>query len=112
MIFLGFGIRMQLLLRVTTFHCLVQVESTTFYTSVGYNKKEDIMAFNPAERERMNATLNLQTDVTDWLQVGARLNFTRKHFSRANAWSNIYQYLWRWGSFFIPSGTLMVKISV
>jgi TonB-linked SusC/RagA family outer membrane protein len=79
---------------------------TTFYTSVGYSKKEDIMAFNPAERERMNATLNLQTDVTDWLQVGARLNFTRKHFSRANAWSNIYQYLWRWGSFFIPSGTI------
>ena len=80
--------------------------NTTFYTSVGYNKKEDQMAFNPAERERMNATLNLQTDVTDWLQVGARVNFTRKHFSRANAYNNMYQYIWRWGSFFIPSGTI------
>ena len=29
----------------------------------------------------MNATLNLQTDVTDWLRVGARINFSRKHFS-------------------------------
>jgi TonB-linked SusC/RagA family outer membrane protein len=79
---------------------------TTFYTSVGYNKKEDQMSFNPAEHERMNATLNLQTDITDWLQIGARLNFTRSHFSRANAYNNIYQYLWRWGSFFIPSGSI------
>lgn len=79
---------------------------STFYMSVGYSKKEDQMTFNPAERERMNATLNLQTDVTDWLQVGARINFSRKHFSRANAYSNIYQYIWRWGSFFVPSGTV------
>ncbi len=79
---------------------------TTFYTSFGYNSKEDQMRFNPAMRKRYNATLNLQTDVTDWLTLGARVNFTRRNFSRAESWSNMYQYIWRWGSFFVPSGTI------
>ena len=42
---------------------------TVFYMSVGYDKKQDLMKFNPAQRERYNATLNLKTDVTDWLSV-------------------------------------------
>lgn len=79
---------------------------TTFYTSFGYSNKEDIMKFNPSMRKRYNATANLQTDLTDWLTVGTRINFTRRHMSQANAYSNIYQYLWRWGSFFVPSGIM------
>ncbi len=79
---------------------------TTYYLDFGYNYKEDQMNFNPAKRKRYNATVNLQTDLTDWLTVGARVNFTRRHFSRADAWSNMYQYIWRWGSFFVPSGTI------
>ena len=77
---------------------------TTFYTSLGYDSKQDIMKFSPAKRNRHNATVNLQTDITDWLTAGVRFNYTRRHFSRADTWSNIYQYLWRWGSYFIPSG--------
>ena len=79
---------------------------TRFYLSFGYNGKEDVMKFNPSKRDRYNATANITTDITDWLQVGARFNFSRRNFSRADAYSNIYQYLWRWGSFFIPSGTI------
>lgn len=77
---------------------------TTFYTSLGYDYKQDIMKFNPAKRNRHNATVNLQTDITDWLTAGVRFNYTRRHFSRADTWTDIYQYLWRWGSYFIPSG--------
>ena len=33
---------------------------TTFYTSLGYDAKRDIMKFNPGERTRYNAVLNLQ----------------------------------------------------
>ena len=77
---------------------------TTFYTSLGYDYKQDIMKFSPAKRNRHNATVNLQTDITDWLTAGVRFNYTRRHFSRADTWTDIYQYLWRWGSYFIPSG--------
>ena len=79
---------------------------TTFYTSFNYDSKEDIMKFNPGLRKKYSANANLQTDITDWLTVGTRINYTRRHFSRADTWGNIYQYLWRWGSFFIPSGTI------
>ncbi len=79
---------------------------TTFFTSFNYDSKEDIMKFNPGKRKKYSANANVQTDITDWLTVGTRINFTRRHFSRADSYSNIYQYLWRWGSFFIPSGTI------
>ena len=79
---------------------------TTYYLSFGYNYKEDNMTWNPAMRKRYNAAANISTDLTDWLTVGARINFSRRHFSRADTWNNMYQYIWRWGSFFIPSGTI------
>lgn len=80
--------------------------NTRFFTSFGYNSKEDVMKINPGQRKRYNATVNLQTDITDWLTAGARINYTRRHFSRADSYNNMYQYIWRWGSFFIPSGTI------
>ena len=80
--------------------------NTTFYASFGYDGKEDVMKFNPGQRNRYNALLNIKTDVTDWLAVGARFNFTSRHMSRPDSWNNIYQFLWRWGSFFIPSGIM------
>lgn len=79
---------------------------TRFFTSFGYNSKEDVMKFNPGQRKRYNAAVNLQTDITDWLTAGTRISYSRRHFSRADTWNNMYQYIWRWGSFFIPSGTI------
>ncbi len=79
---------------------------TTFYASLGYNHKQDLMKFNPGKLDRYSATVNLKTDATDWLTLGTRVNFSRRHMGDANAYSNIYQYLWRWGSFFIPSGIM------
>ena len=77
---------------------------TTFLMSFNYDKKQDVMKFNPGKLDRYGMNLNLKSDVTDWLTVGARLNWTRRRFSAADPWTNIYQYLWRWGSYFIPSG--------
>ena len=77
---------------------------TTYLMSFNYDKKQDVMKFNPGKLDRYGMNLNLKSDVTDWLTVGARLNWTRRHFSAADPWTNIYQYLWRWGSYFIPSG--------
>lgn len=77
---------------------------TTFYTSLDYDYKQDVKKFNPGKRNRYGLTSNIKVDLTDWLTVGTRLNFTSRRLSYADPWANIYQYLWRWGSFFIPSG--------
>lgn len=77
---------------------------TSYYTSFSYDFKQNLMKFNPDKLSRYNFTTNLKTDVTDWLTVGTRVNFVRRSFSKADSWNNVYQYLWRWGSFFIPSG--------
>ena len=77
---------------------------TAYLMSLNYDKNQDVMKFNPGKLERYGMNINLKSDVTDWLTVGARLNWTRRNFSAADPWTNIYQYLWRWGSFFVPSG--------
>lgn len=77
---------------------------TSYYTSFSYDYKQNLMKFNPDKLSRYNFTTNLKTDVTDWLTVGTRVYFVRRSFSKADSWNNVYQYLWRWGSFFIPSG--------
>lgn len=77
---------------------------TSYYTSFSYDYKQNLMKFKPDKLSRYNFTTNLKTDVTDWLTVGTRVNFVRRSFSKADSWNNVYQYLWRWGSFFIPSG--------
>ena len=79
---------------------------TTYYGSFGYNSKEDLMTWNPAKRQRYNAAVNFQTDVTDWLTAGARVTFSRRQMKDADVWSNIYPTIWRWASFFVPSGTV------
>ncbi len=79
---------------------------TTYYASFGYSGKEDLMKFAPGKRTRYNAAVSLTTDLTDWLTVGVRANYSRRNFDRAETYNNMYQYLWRWGSFFIPSGTI------
>ena len=79
---------------------------TTFRMAFGYSGKEDLMPWNTTKRTRYNASANIQTDFTDWLTVGARISYNRRYTARAETWNNMYQYIWRWGSFFIPSGTI------
>lgn len=79
---------------------------TNYYLSFGYDEKQGLMKIHPDKLNKYNASANITSNVTDWLQVGARINFTRKMYKRPDTWGSTYQYLWRWGSFFIPSGTI------
>lgn len=79
---------------------------TNYYLSFGYSDKQGQMKINPDELKKYNASVNVTTNVYDWLQVGARFNYSRRNYSRPETWNNTYQYLWRWGSYFIPSGTI------
>ena len=79
---------------------------TTYYASFGFNTKDNLMTWNTGNRKKWNAQFNMQTDVTDWLTAGTRVSFSRKQNSKADTYNNMYQYIWRWGSFFIPSGQI------
>lgn len=79
---------------------------TNYYMSVGYDKEQSLMKFNPDKIQKYNATVNVSTQATDWLEIGARINYSDKKYdwpyTRGSATS--YQYMWRWGSFFGPYG--------
>ncbi len=78
---------------------------TSYYMSVGYNHDEGVMKYNPEKLNKWTTMLNVTTDLTDWLQVGARFNYSNKDLKGPATRRTTYQYLWRWGSFFGPYGT-------
>jgi len=78
---------------------------TSYYMSLGYNHDEGVMAFYPEKLNKWTAMLNVSTDVREWLQVGARFNYSNKDFQGPATRRTTYQYMWRWGSFFGPYGT-------
>ena len=78
---------------------------TSYYMSVGTNHEEGVMTYAPEKLNKWTTMLNVTTDVTDWLQVGARFNYSNKDFVGPAARRTTYQYMWRWGSFFGPYGT-------
>lgn len=78
---------------------------TSYYLSFGFNKDEGVMAFNPEKLKRYNVTMNVTSDVTDWLQIGGRFSYNDRKFNAPNTRRYTYQYMWRWGSFFGPYGT-------
>ena len=79
---------------------------TTYYLSVGYDKKEGQLNFNPDQLKRYNVNANISSDVTNWLQIGGRFSFTDRTYTEPNTRRTPYQYMWRWGSFFEPLGTI------
>ena len=79
---------------------------SSYYISFGYDHKDGTMKIRPDKLDKYNATVNVTSSLYDWLQVGARFNYTRRDYERPDTYNNVYQYLWRWGSFFIPSGTI------
>lgn len=80
--------------------------TTNYYMALGYSSKDGLMKANPDNVEKYNASIDLNTQVTDWLKAGVRMNWSRRTYTRPEFWLQPYQYLWRWGSFFGPYGTL------
>ena len=69
---------------------------TNYYLSFGYDEKEGIMKVRPDELKKYNVSVNVTTNLYDWLQVGARVNYSRKAYQRPDIYSSTYQTLWRW----------------
>ena len=72
---------------------------TNYYMSAGYSQDQSLANFNPDKVRRFNTTVNVSTQATDWLLIGARVNYSDKTYSYPyTRGANTYQYLWRWGS--------------
>lgn len=78
---------------------------TSYYMSLGYDKEEGIMNFNHDELRKWNVTMNVSSEITDWLTVGGRFSYNDKKYVEPNTRRYTLQYMWRWGSFFGPYGT-------
>ena len=81
---------------------------TNYYMSVGYDKEQGLMKFNPDKLDKYNVTVNVSSQVKDWWQIGARVKYMYKDYSDPTdaLRQGTYQYMWRWGSFFGPWGTI------
>ena len=79
---------------------------TSYYLSFGYDQKEGQMEFNPDKLKRYTVNVNVQSDITDWLQAGVRVNYTDRTYTTPETQRSTYLYMWRWGSFFGPYGTV------
>ncbi len=78
---------------------------TNYYMSLAYNHQQGLMNFNPDKMDKFNATVNVSTKATEWLEVGTRFNLSNRSYTYPYVrGQGSYQYAWRWGSFFGPWG--------
>src|SRR5690606_2736882 len=54
--------------------------TTSYYASLGYRDQEGMFRDATDVLKRYNMLLNLNTDVTDWLQVGFKASYTNKNY--------------------------------
>ncbi len=82
--------------------------NTNYYVSFGYDRQQGLMNFNPDVLKKYSTTVNVSSKVNNYLEVGARVSYVNKDYQDPTdaMRSGDYQYLWRWGSFFGPWGTI------
>lgn len=54
-------------------------DKSTYYGSVGFMSQGGILKYYDDEYRRVNAALNVNTSITDWLQVGMRMNYNNTY---------------------------------
>ena len=79
---------------------------TNYYMSVGMDKQQGIMNFNPDKLHRYTATVNVSSQIKKWLNVGARVNYMNKNYEYPYTRGMGLAYVWRWPSNFGPYGTI------
>ena len=84
------------------------VGRTNYYLSMGYDREQGLLNFNPDILQKYNATVNVSSQITNWLQVGARVNYMYRDYEDPEdaLRRGVYGYLMRWPTFFEPLGTI------
>ncbi len=74
---------------------------TSYNISIGYDKTNGLLKLADEEsRQRISANVSLNTQVTDWLNVGVKTMFTEKKQKYPWAYQSYYFYYMRWGAYF------------
>lgn len=84
-------------------------ERTTYHLGLGYLNQGGVLDVNPDKFERYNMTLNVTTDVNDWMVARARVNLAQSTqtypFQFSGASLGPWAYLTRWPATY-PYGTI------
>lgn len=84
-------------------------EKTNYYLGLGYLNQGGVYKTNPDKFERYNLNLSLNTEVTDWMSVRAKVlntnSLTTEPFKFGSATYDAWYYTTRWPAYF-PYGTV------
>ncbi|MBT0810503.1 TonB-dependent receptor [Litoribacter ruber] len=83
-------------------------EKTSYFLSAGYLGQSGQLKVNPDEYNRYNLNFSVNTAVTDWMDVRAKVLYTESNFTRPFYFSSEtydpWYYIFRWQSVY-PYGT-------
>ncbi len=78
---------------------------TQYRLSFGYDKKQDLMTYNPDKMTRYTANANISTEIFSWLRAGVRFNFGQNNYNTHYFPSRgRYNTMLRWGSYWTVLG--------
>lgn len=77
-----------------------------YYVSFGYNDKNGVLKFNTDKLTKYTISSNVNYNINEHIKSGIRINYSNKKYEKPNARRSTYTYMWRWGSFFGPYGTI------
>ncbi|MAM19867.1 MAG: TonB-dependent receptor [Christiangramia sp.] len=84
-------------------------EKTNYYIGLGYLNQGGVYKTNPDKFERYNLNLSLSTEVTDWLEVRAKVlhsnSLKTEPFKFGSATYDAWYYTTRWPAYY-PYGTV------
>lgn len=87
-------------------------DKTTYHLGLGYLNQGGVLKVNPDKFERYNLTLNLTTDVKEWMEARGRINLAQSTqtypFQFSGASLGPWAYLTRWPAVY-PYGTIEGK---
>lgn len=79
---------------------------TQYRLSFGYDKKQDLMTYNPDKTTRYTANANVSTEIFSWLRAGVRFNFGQHNYNTHYfPTRGRYNTMLRWGSYWTVLGT-------
>ena len=81
-------------------------EKANLHTSFAYNSKDGVLRFGTDHLKKYVVNSTLTYHIAPWLQSDLRFAYSSKQYSHPNTRRSTYTYLWRWGSFFGPYGTI------
>ena len=83
-------------------------EKTNYYVGLGYLEQGGVYKANPDEFERYNLNLSVNTSITDWMDVRAKVLYTNtkttEPFAFGSATYDAWYYTTRWPAYY-PYGT-------